>query len=151
MKPIITLYMRGRPDETKKLDGFISAAFWVGIDQTENELESVRVRLPSEFYDLDVSNLIEFTTFLIQRQINFTVEFFVEPATREAMPARIPIDAKAAKKAPESVGGETDYEVELAKLKEQLQKGTLTKAQYDSKKGTLLKKWKDMVETRLGL
>jgi hypothetical protein len=151
MKPIITLYMRGRPDETKKLDGFISAAFWVGIDQTENELESVRVRLPSEFYDLDVSNLVEFTSFLIQRQINFTVDFFVEPSTPESMTSHVPTEAKVPKKPQDLEGKETDFEVELAKIKEEFRKGNLTKAQYDSKKGTLLKKWKEMVETRLGL
>ena len=80
MKPNISVYSRTGPEETKKLDGFVEAAFWIGVDQTEGDLDTVKIRLPSPSYDSDVASMLEFTSLLVQRQINFSVEFFTEPA-----------------------------------------------------------------------
>ncbi len=151
MKPIITVYSRGGPEETKKLDGFIAAAFWMGIDHAEHDLESVKVRLPSESYDFDVSSLMEFTSLLVQRQINFSVEFFTEPPVpHPAASMSVEASVKGEPQTPELVDVEEfDYETELTKIKEEYQKGLVTKKQFDSKKGALLKKWKEGVEGRL--
>ncbi len=155
MKPIITVYSGGTQNETKKFDGFITAAFWVGLEHTEGDLESVKVRQPNEIYDVDVANLNEFTSLLVQRQINFSVEFFSEP---EPIQHPIPPLSKGAlagqaqeQAQPSAAESEVDFESELNKIKEDYQKGVVTKAQYESKKGVLLKKWKEKVEARLGL
>ena len=153
MKPNITVYSKSGPEETKKLDGFISAAFWVGVDQAEGDVKSVKIRLPTESYDYDVENMLEFTGLLVRRQINFTVEFFVEPQQHQP-PTRI-----ENKTGPEQTGDtptsgkelEADYEDELVSIKEQYEKGAMTKEQFESKKGTILKKWREGIENRLNL
>ena len=79
MKPNITIYSKTGPEETKKLDGYVEAAFWVGVDHAENDLDTVKLRVPTESYDQDVASVLEFTSLLVRRQINFAVEFFAEP------------------------------------------------------------------------
>ena len=151
MKPIITVYSTGTTEQTKKFEGYISAAFWIGVDHAEGEVGSVKVRQPAESYDIEVATLSEFATLLVERQINFAVEFFSEPtqqqpraeAVPEAAPALGPLPAIAVN------GTEADYEVELNRIKDQYQKGLVTKRQYESKKLALLKKWKEKVEGKL--
>ncbi len=152
MKPIITVYSGGTPNETKKFDGYITAAFWVGLVHIEGDLESVKIRQPSESYDVDVTNLAEFTSLLVQRQINYSVEFFTEPQpVQENAPGEQEEPVAAKRRAKETKGAELDYELELNKIRDDFQKGIITKAQYESKKGVLLKQWKERVEARLGL
>jgi len=154
LKPIITIYSTGTAEPTKKFEGFITAAFWIGVDHAEGEVASVKVRQPTESYDTEVELLNEFTGLMVQRQINFSVEFFAEPA-----------EAKAAEedqeRAPEEKvelsfsteregGGELDYEAELIKIKNQYKKGIMTKKQYETKKEELLKNWRERIEGRLG-
>jgi hypothetical protein len=151
LKPNITVYAKSGPDETKKLEGFISAAFWVGVDHAEGDVRSVKIRLPTESYDFDVENMLEFTSLLVRRQINFTVEFFVEPLQRQAA------TKVETKNGPEQMPGslasgrepEADYEDELSSIKAQYEKGAMTKEQFEAKKGTLLKKWREGIEGRL--
>ncbi len=148
------MYSKSGPEETKKLDGFITAAFWIGVDHAENDLRSIKIRLPTESYDYDVANMMEFTSLLVQRQINFTVEFFVEPPQRQGSPK---VDIKTGrsgqegKTEPDEANSEpeSDYEVELLKIKEQFEKGQMTREQFDSRKGAILKKWKEGIENRL--
>ncbi len=157
MKPNITVYSRGGPEETKKLDGFISASFWIGVDHAEGDLESVKIRLPTESYDFDVATLIEFTTLLVQRQINFSIEFFTEPSQPHApVNSEIGQDIEAGAESSPPIeeaelpeGTAVDYESELVKIKEQFKKGQVTKKQFESKKGELLKKWKEGIEEKL--
>lgn len=155
MKPNITVYSRTGPDETKKLDGFVEAAFWIGVDHSEGDLDAVKVRLPSQSYDSDVASMLEFTSLLVQRQINFSVEFFTEP---EAAP---PVSVAYGEPALEPVSngsnalqqlekGDFNYEAELAKIKEDFDKGLVNKKQFETKKGALLKRWKEKVEGKLG-
>ncbi len=152
MKPIITVYSGGTPEETKKFEGYITAAFWIGLDHTDGDVTSVKIRQPNEAYDYDIPDLTEFTTLLVQRQINFNVEFFTEPAqqvsaaTPEADEARI----ESAKSEEADEREEEDYERELTKMKGEYKKGTLTRRQYDVKKEALLRKWKEKVEGKLG-
>ena len=151
MKPNITVYTSGGPEETKKLDDFISAAFWIGVDHTEGDLTSVKVRLPSESYDNDVTSLMEFTSLLVQRQINFSVEFFAEPPAREVQAGpREEAVGEGATAVSEQPNGDLDFETELARIKEEYSRGLVTKKQFESKKGALLKRWKEGVEGRLG-
>ncbi len=150
MKPHITVYSSGGPQETKKLDGFISAAFWIGVDHTEGDLASVKVRLPSESYDYDVASLTEFTSLLAQRQINFSVEFFTEPPLRDAPSQKVAETKQSGSVPAVDPLKEADFEGELAKIKEQYSRGQVTKHQYESKKGEILKKWRDGLEGRLG-
>ncbi len=147
MKPIITVYSGESPEETKKFEGFITAAFWIGFDHTEGEVASVRVRQPNVSYDQDVAELSEFTALLVERQINFSVEFFTEPTPDLSVESPVPEPIKESR--PPEAKGQFDYETEITKLKEEYQKGTMTKNQYETKKNALLKKWKDKVEGTL--
>ena len=157
MKPNITVYSRTGPEETKKLDGFIEAAFWIGGDHAESDLETVKVRLPSQSYDSDVASMLEFTSLLVARQINFSVEFFSEPVPGSSAP--INLNYREEPLEPVSTGpnalqqlerGDFDYEGELSKLKEDYDKGLVTKKQFETRKVALLKRWKDKVEGKLG-
>jgi hypothetical protein len=126
-----------------KFEGFVDAAFWIGAEHSEGDLESVKVRQPNESYDTDVANLLEFSDLLVRRQINFSVEFFTEPPLQEdsARPAPPP--------QPPEEPPTSDYKFEIEKLKENLQKGRLTKRQYESKHNALLRKWRESVEGEL--
>jgi hypothetical protein len=109
------------------------------------------VRLPTESYDFDVENMLEFTGLLVRRQINFTVEFFVEPPQRQGATK---IDSRngpepAVGTPPSTKELDADYEDELYNIKAQFEKGALTKEQFESKKGTILKKWREGIEGRL--
>ena len=154
MKPIITIYSTGTAEPTKKFEGYITAAFWIGVDHAEGEVASVKVRQPTESYDTEVELLNEFTGLLVQRQINFSVEFFAEPA--EAKAAEIDQEQAPEEKVELSFstegggGGEFDYEAELVKIKNQYKKGIMTKKQYETKKEELIKNWRERIEGRLG-
>jgi hypothetical protein len=151
LKPIITIYSTGTSEEAKKFEGYISAAFWIGVDHVEGDVSSVKVRQPVESYDNEVASLTEFTELMVQRQISFSVEFFAEPSQQrvtqvvpEPEPAEEPMPAISA------AGNEMDYEAELTKIKNQYKKGVVTKRQYEAKKEELLRSWREKVEGRLG-
>jgi len=155
LKPIITIYSTGTNEPTKKFEGYITAAFWIGVDHTEGEVASVKVRQPTESYDTEVELLNEFSSLMVQRQINFSVEFFAEPS-----------EAKAAEMSPEQAPDEkvelsfttegglrgegVDYEAELVKIKNQYKKGLVNRRQYEARKEELLKNWRERIEGRLG-
>ena len=150
MKPIITIYSTGTTEPTKKFEGYITAAFWIGVDHAEGEVSSVKVRQATESYDTEVELLKEFTGLMVQRQINFAVEFFAEPA--EAQPAESVREPEPEESAPPVIsteGAEIDYEAELTKIKNQYKKGIVTKKQFEAKKEELLKSWRERIEGRL--
>jgi hypothetical protein len=140
LKPIITLYSGGSANLTKKFEGFVDAAFWIGAEHLEGDLESVKVRQPNESYDADVASLLEFSELLVRRQINFSIEFFTEPPMQDdvALPPPPP--------SPLQHSSWSDYMSELEKLKEDSEKGLLTKRQYASRKDALLRRWRERVE-----
>jgi len=156
LKPIITIYSTGTAEPTKKFEGYITAAFWIGVDHAEGEVASVKVRQPTESYDTEVELLNEFTGLMVQRQINFSVEFFAEPA--EAKAADVDQERATEEKVELSFstegggggGGELDYEAELVRIKNQYKKGIMTKKQFEAKKEELLKNWRERIEGRLG-
>jgi hypothetical protein len=141
LKPIITLYSGGSANLTKKFDGFVDAAFWIGADNLEGDLESVKVRQPNESYDTDVASLLEFSDLLVRKQINFAVEFFTEPPLQDEVAHPSPLPASTPERSSWS-----DYMSELEKLKEDSERGLLPKRQYASKKETLLRRWRESVE-----
>ncbi|MDA4126874.1 MAG: hypothetical protein OK452_06705 [Thaumarchaeota archaeon] len=151
MRPIITVYSRGLPDQTKKFEGFITAAFWIGLYHTEGEMESVKVRQPNESYDNDVANLGEFTSLMVQRQINFSVEFFSEPMLAQQITPQQGSRNPLADEIPELIEDqeEVDFESQLTRIKDAYRSGLVNKKQYETKKGAILKKWKDKVEGKL--
>jgi hypothetical protein len=156
MKPNITVYSKAGPEETKKLDGFVEAAFWIGVDHAESDLDTVKVRLPTQSYDSDVASVMEFTSLLVQRQINFSVEFFAEPSPESSSPVSLNYREEAMESLSAGSNGlqqiekeEFNYEAELAKIKAEYDNGVVTKKQFESKKGALLKRWKDKVEGKL--
>ena len=153
MRPIITVYSRGMPDQTKKFEGFITAAFWIGLYHTEGEMESVKVRQPNESYEDDVANLGEFTSLMVQRQINFSVEFFTEPSAspQQQITAEQGSGNVLADEIPEEIEDqdEIDFESQLTRIKDAYRSGLVNKKQYETKKGAILKKWKDKVEGKL--
>jgi hypothetical protein len=151
LKPIITIYSTGTPEPTKKFEGYITAAFWIGVDHADGEVASVKVRQATESYDTEVELLMEFTTLMVQRQINFTVEFFAEPVeTQTPEPLQEPVAEERAAPIISTEGGEVDYEAELTKIKNQYKKGLVTKRQFEAKKEELLKSWRERIEGRLG-
>jgi hypothetical protein len=79
LKPLITVYSGGSNSKTKRFDSVISAAFWAGVDYADEDINSVKIRQPSLSAESDLMGLIEFTSLLVQRQINFSVEFSPEP------------------------------------------------------------------------
>jgi hypothetical protein len=151
LKPIITIYSTETSAETKKFEGYITAAFWIGVDHAEGEVASVKIRQPVETYDDEVAALTELTTLLVQRSINFAVEFFTEP--KQPVEAEAVLEQVMPEEEIEAIsagGSQTDYEAELTRIKDQYKKGLLSKKQYESKKEALLKSWKEKVEGRLG-
>jgi hypothetical protein len=151
LKPIITVYSGGTSNQTKKLEGYIAAAFWMGVDHAENELDSVKVRQPTESYDAEVANLTEFTSLLVERQINFSVEFFSEPSAQESQ-AEEESQSPEIRVIPEGrLATAGDYQKSLEELKDEYTKGSLTKKQYESKRNVILKQWKEKVEGTLGM
>jgi len=154
LKPIITIYSTGTNEPTKKFEGYITAAFWIGVDHTEGEVASVKVRQPTESYDTEVELLNEFSSLMVQRQINFSVEFFAEPAEAKAAALEPELVPEEKVELSFSTEGGTqeglDYEAELLKIKTQYKKGLVTKRQYEAKKEELLKNWREKIEGRLG-
>ena len=151
MRPIITVYSRGLPDQTKKFEGFITAAFWIGLYHTEGEMESVKVRQPNESYDNDVANLGEFTSLMVQRQINFSVEFFSEPTLHQTIAGQQGSGNPLAEEMQEENedAEEVDFESQLTRIKDAYRNGLVNKKQYETRKGAILKKWKEKVEGKL--
>lgn len=152
MKPIITLYSPGTTEPSKKFEGYISAAFWIGVDHAEGDIGSIKIRQPVESYDSEVASLTEFTSLMVQRQISFSVEFFTEPgapAAAEPEPVEVKYSTETSS-ADSVVEGEWDFEGELTKIKEQYKQGTMTKKQFESKKAGILRQWKEKVEGRMG-
>ena len=151
MKPIITIYSTGTSEPTKKFEGYITAAFWIGVDHSEGEVSSVKVRQATESYDTEVELLNEFTALMVQRQINFSVEFFAEPVEAK-VPDSVPDTEQEEGAIPviSTEGAEIDYEAELTRIKNQYKKGLVTKKQFEAKKEELLKNWRDRIEGRLG-
>ena len=151
LKPIITIYSTGTTEPTKKFEGYITAAFWIGVDHAEGEVGSVKVRQATESYDTEVELLNEFAGLMIQRQINFSVEFFAEPAeARLSETVGEPGPEERVAPVISTEGAEVDYEAELTKVKNQYKKGLVTKKQFEAKKEELIKSWRDRIEGRLG-
>jgi hypothetical protein len=148
LKPIITLYPTGSKEQTKKFEGYISAAFWIGVDHAEGDIGSVKVRQPVESYDNEVATLTEFSGLMVQRQITFSVEFFREPEPQGVSTEQAEVELAASGEA-ETMGGEINYEAELTRIKTEFQEGLVTKKQYEAKKGALLKRWKERLEDEM--
>jgi hypothetical protein len=153
MKPIITIYSVGSDSDAKKFEGFIEAAFWMGVDHAEKNLASVKVRQPTQSYDEEVSTLREFTQLLIKQQLNFSVEFFVEPipASGTELEREGPPEISQGEDQQLVTSGRNQFQGEIERLKGEYKRGAMTKKQYKSKKEDLLKLWKESVEGRLGL
>lgn len=109
------------------------------MEHSEGDLESVKIRQPNESYDTDIANLLEFCNLLVRKQINFSIEFFTEPLSQEDT---APLSPPSPLEEPRPSG----YMSELEKLKEDSEKGRLTKKQYRSMKDALLRKWRERVE-----
>jgi hypothetical protein len=149
LKPIITLYPTGSKEQMKKFEGYISAAFWIGVDHAEGDIGSVKVRQPVESYDNEVATLTEFSGLMVQRQISFSVEFFREPESQGVQISEQAEGELAASGEAENVEVEVNYEAQLMKIKTEFQKGLVTRKQYDAKKEALLKMWKEKLENEM--
>lgn len=135
MKPIITVYSGGSTALTKKFDDFVRAAYWIGIENAERDLESVKVRIsPLEDYDADVANAKGFSSLLIENGINFSFEFFVEPLqSGQEMPPSPPPPPPESNPPPATKS--TRRVISKAtpeNLKSALEKGLIDKREYDS-------------------
>jgi len=149
MKPIITVYSRSG-DQPKKFEGFMEASFWIGVDHSEGDLTSVKVRQPIQAYDEEVSTLSEFTELLVRRQISFSIEFFSEPQVVENAPPVAEAEmAKAEDDTSMVVAQRSGFQTEIEHLRAEYKRGEMTKKQYKSKKEDLLKLWKEKVEDDL--
>jgi len=133
-KPIITVYSGGATPQTKKFDNFVHAAFWIGVESTDGDLQSVKTRMsPVEDYDVDVASAKEFSTLLIERGISFSFEFFDEPpeAGPTVAPSPIPpspADLTSTKTKP---SGKSTSKATHENLKSALEKGIIDKEEYD--------------------
>ncbi len=150
MKPIITIHSTDASAQSKKFEGYITAAFWIGVGHAEEEAITVRIRQPVESYDVEVASLTEFTDLLVERQINFSVEFFAEPPV-QLTGSVVAEETVLQREAQAAGGGEgtADFEAELTRMKDEYQRGLVTKKQFETKKSAILKKWKDRVEGKL--
>jgi hypothetical protein len=152
LKPIITVYTLGADAEAKKFEGFIEAAFWIGVDHADGELSSVKVRQPSQSYDEEVSTMKEFTDLLVRQQINFAVEFFTEPVpTVGSVAAQVASPEDEEEDLQLVTPNGNQFQSELEHLKEEYKRGTMSKKQYKIKKEDLLKQWRGRIEGRLGM
>lgn len=151
MRPIITINSTDVSEQAKKFEGYISAAFWIGVGHADEEVGSVRIRQPVESYDDEVASLTEFADLLVEREINFSVEFFAEPPAPERESVVAEETVMQPGQPPESeVGGKgIDFESELTRVKQEYQKGLVTKKQFESKRNALLKRWKEGIEGKL--
>ena len=128
----------------------MEAAFWIGVDHTEGDLLSVKVRQPIQAYDEEVSTLGEFTELLVSRQVNFSIEFFAEPQELEQpLPMREPAGERGEDGARIVLAHGSDFQSEIEQLKDEYKRGEMTKKQYKSRKEELLKQWKEKVEGKL--
>ncbi|MGD0478037.1 MAG: hypothetical protein ABSB29_07720 [Nitrososphaerales archaeon] len=135
MKPIITVYSGGSTALTKKFDNFVHAAYWIGIENAERDLESVKVRVsPLEDYDADVANAKGFSSLLIENGINFSFEFFVEPpqSGQDTPPPTPPPPPKSSQPTATKSTGRVGSKATPENLKSALEKGLITKREYDS-------------------
>ena len=135
MKPIITIYSEGKAELTKKFDNFVHAAYWIGVESAEEALDSAKIRLsPLEDYDCDVANAKDFASLLVERGINFSFEFFVEPLGGGSdAPSFTPPPPHTSNPPPttetaKGVGRTATRE----DLKSALEKGIITQKDYDS-------------------
>ncbi len=146
MKPNITLYSATSADKTKKFESFIEAAFWIGTDYFDEDLESVKIRQPNESYDVDVANLLDFANLLVRKQISFKLEFFTEPEQATSLELQ---EVEKPAQEPATSGKTAEEEEGLKKLDEEFSKGGITKKQYEARRDAMLKRWKSRVEEGL--
>ena len=111
-----------------ELEGFVTAAFWIGMEHSDDEVRSVTVRADSASFSSEGPELREFLALLIQRGIDFSVDFLPERGKKP-----VPRDpGGSAPKAPNRRRGwEQGYLEELAALKKALDEGHLTMSQYE--------------------
>jgi hypothetical protein len=126
-----------------ELTGLLNAAFWIGMGHSEDEVRSVTVRADPASFSSEGPVLQEFITLLIQREIDFSVDFLPE---------------RGKKAVPRTSGGNTvslpnqgyGYLAELAELKKALDEGRLTKSQYEENRKILVAGLKGKVEGKIG-
>jgi hypothetical protein len=131
------------PGQTLELEGLVSAAFWIGMGHSEDEVRSVTISADPASLSNEGPELQEFITLLVQREIDFLVDFLPE---------------RGKKALPRASGGNTvnipnqgyGYLAELAELKKALDEGRLTKSQYEENRKILTAGLKGRVEGKIG-
>lgn len=135
------------PDRSLGLEGLVSAAFWIGVEHSEDDVRSVTVDVDAVSLTKEGPELQEFVTLLIQREIDFSVGFAPGPgknAVATASRVEDPILSDQAHR------WEAGYLIELAELKEALDDGRLTRSQYEENRKVLIAGWIGKVEGKTG-
>jgi hypothetical protein len=164
LKSTISLYTKDSLKATKRFEDFIQASFWIGVDYAERDLKSVKVEVFDSQDPEGTAELQKFANLLLAQQIDFSVRFFGEsspaaepseepPAPPPPPPAPAPTPAPPGEEAPPPPApvskGVEDDAAELAKLKDDYNKGLLTKRQYESRRDAVLKRWRQRVDEGL--
>jgi hypothetical protein len=126
-----------------ELEGLVTAAFWIGMEHSEDEVRSVTISADPASLSNEGHELQEFITLLIQREIDFMVDFSPERGKKAV--SRVS-GGKTLNLANQRYG----YLAELAELKKALDDGRLTKSQYEENRKVLIAGSKGRVEEKIG-
>jgi hypothetical protein len=163
LKPTISMYTEEASKASKRVEDFVNASFWIGVDYAEHDLKSVKIDIFDAQEPDGATDLQKFVSLLLGQQIDYSVRFFgesspsgeteeeeaagepaEEPPKEEAKGAAAPAEAPA----PASKGVEDDA-AELERLKDDFNKGVLSKRQYEAKRDQVLKRWRQRVDEGL--
>jgi hypothetical protein len=159
------MYTEEASKASKRVEDFVNASFWIGVDYAEHDLKSVKIDIFDAQEPDGASDLQKFVNLLLGQQIDYSVRFFGESSptgeTEEEEPAEEPAEeppkeeakeepppAEEAPASPVSKGVEDDA-AELERLKDDFNKGVLTKRQYEAKRDQVLKRWRQRVDEGL--
>jgi hypothetical protein len=139
----VLIHSNTSPGQTLELEGLLTAAFWLGMEYSDDDVRSVTVSSDPASLSNEGPALQEFITLLIQREIDFLVDFIPERGKNAV---------------PRASGGNViglpnqgyGYLAELAELKKALDQGRLTKSQYEENRKILVAGMKGRIEGKIG-
>ena len=130
-----------------ELEGLVNAAFWIGLEHSEDGVRSVVVSADPASFSKEGPELQDLVTLLVQREIDFAVDFQPERGGK-VVPSAPAVQRTGAPSHGHQL--EAGYLTELAELKRALEEGRLTKSQYEENRKILIAGWIGRAEGRTG-